>query len=282
VLVCFGFTHYLAKYTTDQTVIQRYLLAPSSRQAVRSLWVSVLLLWVVWVVFMIIGALLWAYYQGRPDLLPIEVRDKPDQVFAYFIGHQLPVGVTGLILAGVFAAAMSTLSSDLNSLASVLVDDFYNKISKSPTEKYRFLFSRFSVVISGIAAILLAIVLRKEKSMVDAFFSFSAIIAGGIVGVFFLGFFTKRCSSKALYVGLAIGIAFVAWATLTNSMEATKYAWLPKFKAHILWVGFFGNIVVFISGYLASLILSPGYIAEEGLTIYKSKASETLDGPGAG
>jgi len=279
-LVCFGFAHYLAKYTTDQTVVQRYLLAPSSRQAARSLWVSVLLLWVVWVVFMVIGALLWAYYETRPGLLPDAVRAKPDQVFAYFIGHQLPVGVTGLILAGVFAAAMSTLSSDLNSLASVLVDDFYNKLAKASSDKARFVFSRLSVIVSGLCAIGLAIALRKEKSMVDAFFGFSSIIAGGIIGVFFLGLFTRRCSSKGLYTGLSVGVAFVAWASVTNepnmkrlgldSLVRLMPAWLPRFEINILWLGLIGNLIVFILGYAASLILSGRYRAESGLTVYKN------------
>jgi len=276
--VCFGFAHYLAKYTTDQTVVQRYLLAPSSRQAARSLWVSIVLLWIVWVVFMIIGGLLWAYYEGKPGLLPDAVRAKPDQVFAYFIGHQLPVGVTGLILAGVFAAAMSTLSSDLNSLASVLVDDFYNKFAKGASEKSRFVFSRFSVIACGVCAILLAIALRREKSMVDAFFGFSSVIAGGIIGVFFLGLFTRRCSSKGLYAGLSVGVAFVAWASVTNEPHMKRLGldglvrampeWLPKFEINILWLGLIGNLMVFILGYAASLILSRGYKAQSGLTVY--------------
>jgi len=267
-LTCFGFTHYLAKYTTDQTVVQRYLLAPSSRQAARSLWVSVLFLWLVWVLFMSVGVLLWVYYQNHWQLLPDAVRQKPDQVFAYYIGHQLPVGVAGLILAGVFAAAMSTLSSDLNSLASVLVDDFYNKLASKSSEKGRFLFSRITVVTAGICAIFLAIALRKSKSMVDAFFTFSSIMAGGMIGMFFLGFFTRRSSMKGLYVGLSIGVAFITWATLTQQMQPSRYPWLPKFGINILWLGFLGNIVVFTTGYLASLILTPGYKAEVDLTIY--------------
>jgi len=188
--------------------------------------------------------------------------------------------VTGLILAGVFAAAMSTLSSDLNSLASVLVDDFYNKLAKASSDKARFVFSRLSVIVSGLCAIGLAIALRKEKSMVDAFFGFSSIIAGGIIGVFFLGLFTRRCSSRGLYTGLSVGVAFVAWASVTNepnmkrlgldSLVRLMPAWLPRFEINILWLGLIGNLIVFILGYAASLILSGRYRAESGLTVYKN------------
>ena len=267
-LLCFGLVLYLTRYATDQTVVQRYLLAPSQKQASRSIWVSVMFLSIVWVIFMFIGVLLWVYYDMQPELLPETVRQKPDQVFAYFIGHQLPVGVTGLVLAGVFAAAMSTLSSDLNSLASVLADDFYEKLAKAPTDKSRLLFSRLSVIVAGVGAIFLAIALRRAKSMVETFFVFSAIIGGGIVGVFFLGLLTRRCSKKGLYMGLVVGVTFIAWATLTKKMDASTLTWLPRFQLHIYWLGLLGNLVVFLVGYVASLIFSPGYRADADLTAY--------------
>ncbi len=270
VLLCFGFSLYMTKYATDQTVVQRYLLSASSKEACRSLRVSVLLLGIVWIIFMSIGVLLWVFYHIQPELLPDSVREKPDQVFAYFIGRQLPAGVTGLILAGLFAASMSTLSSDLNSLGSVLVDDFYNKLAKGATDKQRLLFSRFSVLATGILSIFLAMGLTKIKSMVDAFFTFSAIIAGGMMGMFFLGLFTRRCSKKGLYIGLVIGVTFIGWATFTNplQMDPSMFPWLPKFQINILWLGLFGNIVVFVTGYVASLIFNPGYRADDELTIY--------------
>jgi SSS family solute:Na+ symporter len=279
-LLCVGFTHYLARYATDQTVVQRYLLAPSNKQASRSLWVSVILLGIVWVVFMFIGILLWVYYEVEPGLLPAAVRDKPDQVFAYFIGHQIPAGVTGLILAGVFAAAMSTLSSDLNSLASVLTDDFYEKLARAATDKKRLFFSRLSVIVAGIGAIFLAIAMRRVKSMVETFFIFTSIMGGGMIGMFFLGLLTRRCSKKGLYVGLVIGVTLIAWATITNNpklLSPSTLPWLPRFTINILWLGLLGNVVVFATGYVASLILTPGHEAQEGLTIYSKDTSERAD-----
>jgi len=283
-LICFGFNHYMAKYSTDQTVVQRYLLAPSSRQASRALWISALFLGIVWVLFMTVGVLLWAFYETQPGLLPDVVRARPDQVLAYFIGHQLPVGVTGLILAGIFAASMSTLSSDLNSLASVLAEDFYSKLARGgigpgSDDRHRLLFSRISVLAAGILSIFFAMLLTKVQSIVDAFFLFSAVVAGGMMGMFFLGLFTKRASRKGLYIGLAVGVTFIAWAVLTNpkQMAPSTLPWLPKFGIHIYWVGLLGNIVVFIAGYLASLIFSPGYSAEDGLTIYGKAAPKAAE-----
>ena len=114
--------------------------------------------------------------------------------------------------------------------------------------------------------------------MVEAFFIFSSIMAGGMIGMFFLGFFTKRCSKKGLYIGLVIGVVFIMWATLTNEeyMKSSPLAsllrflpaWLPRFGIHIYWLGLLGNIVVFVVGYLASRIFTPAHRAEDGLTIY--------------
>ncbi|MHC4891450.1 MAG: sodium:solute symporter family transporter, partial [Planctomycetota bacterium] len=204
----------------------------------------------------------------------------PDQVLAYFIGHQLPAGVTGLILAGVFAASMSTLSSDLNSLASILSEDFYSKIVKGGSDRRGLLFSRISVLAAGFLSIFLAMLLTKVQSIVDAFFTFSAIIGGGMVGMFFLGLLTKRTSSKGLYIGLAIGVMFILWAALTKNQVVSEALpqWLPRYGIHIYWLGLLGNLVVFIAGYTASLVFSPGQRAEDGLTIYKSRIAKADDG----
>jgi SSS family solute:Na+ symporter len=279
-LLIFGLNHYMAKYATDQTVVQRYLLAPSSKQASRALWISVAFLGVVWVLFMTVGALLSIFYRMQPELLPDAVRAKPDQVLAYFIGHQLPAGVTGLILAGIFAASMSTLSSDLNSLASILAEDFYSKLAKSGSDRRRLMFSRLTVLAAGFLSIFLAMVLTKVQSIVDAFFTFSAIIAGGMLGMFFLGLFSRRAGKKGLYIGLAIGVTFIVWAALTriSTISERLPQWFPKYSIHVLWLGLLGNLIVSVAGYLASLVFCPGHKAEEGLTIYKSKTAGADDG----
>jgi Na+/proline symporter len=207
------------------------------------------------------------FYHLQPELLPSEVRAVPDQVLAYFIGHQLPPGITGLILAGIFAASMSTLSSDLNSLAAVLAEDFYTKLKSSFNDSQRLLFSRLSVLGAGLASILLAMGLTRIQSIVDAFFSVVSVVASGILGVFFLGLLTRRCSPKGLYVSLVFGIVFVAWATLSHSISIDTWTWLPRFQGHIYWVGMIGNLIVFCIGYLASLLLTPGYRSEKGLTV---------------
>jgi len=251
VMLCFGFNYYLQKYASDQTVVQRYLLAQSDRKAAGALWFSSGLIIIVWVMFMSIGVLLWAYYQLQPDLLPDAIRAQPDKVYPYFIGHQLPTGISGLILVGLLAATMSTMASDLNCRGAVLFDDYYNKFQNNRSVRQRLLFSRFSVLVSGLLCVMLAMAMTKIHSMANAAFDFMSLVGGGVLGMYTLGIFTKRCNTKGLYVGLVFGVIFILWAYFAGMNQLD---WLPKFPLHNLWVGLLGNIVVFTIGYLASLV----------------------------
>jgi SSS family solute:Na+ symporter len=271
VLFCFGMNYYLQKYSSDQTVVQRYLLSPTRKQAGHALWLASLLIMFVWLLFMSIGALLWTFYHIQSDLLPQSLWQQPDKVFPYFIGHQLPAGVSGLILAGLLAATMSTLSSDLNSLGAVLLDDYYNKIQKTRSDRQKLYFSRMSVLISGLLAVLLAMSMTQIKSMADAALNFVSLVAGGVLGMYALGFLTKRCSKTGLYVGIIMGVLFIFWAYFTSPEQNINIQWIPRFPLHTLWIGLLGNVFVFAIGYFISLTISPSYRADKTLTIYDSQ-----------
>jgi SSS family solute:Na+ symporter len=268
VLLSFGLNYWLQKYSSDQTVVQRYLISASKEEANRALWMSSFLIMFVWILFMSIGALLWTYYHIQPGLLPEALWTQPDKVFPYFVGHQLPPGITGLILAGLLAATMSTLSSDLNSLAAILFDDYYNKLKKVKTDKQKLLFSRMSVLICGILAIGLAMWMTQIKSMADAAFNFVSLVGGGVLGIYILGIFTKRTSNKGIYVGLFVGVMFALWAYFTNPAQGLAGIAF-RFPLHILWIGLLGNIIVLIVGYISSRLLSPHYQANIELTVYE-------------
>jgi SSS family solute:Na+ symporter len=267
-LIFFGFNFYLQKFVSDQTVVQRYLLSPSKKQAAKSLWLSTVLLSAVWIIFMTIGALLWSYYELNPALLPESIRTKPDQVFAYFIASELPAGLTGLILAGLIAATMSTLSSDLNSLASVLLEDYYKRWKKTRSELENLFLSRLTVLITGILSIMLAMAMTQIQSMADAAFHFVSIVAGGVMGMYFLGMMTRRTSPGALYVGLGISLIVILWIYLTNSYLTVIPDWVPVININTLWLGLISNILVFSIGLIASLILKRQFRADYDLTIY--------------
>ena len=261
VLLFFGLNFYLQKYAGDQTVVQRYLLAPSTGKARRALWVSSALVLFVWVLFLGIGALLWAHYQLQPGLLPAGLHATPDKVFPYFMAHGLPAGVTGFVLAGLLAATMSTLASDLNSLSAVVFNDYYRRFRRAESDGRHLVFSRLVVLGAGLLGVLLAMAMTRIASMADAAFDFVALVGGGVLGMYLVGMLTRRCSARGLYVGLAAGVAFVLWAQFCGPGK-TAFAWLPRLPLHTLWVGLIGNLIVFCCGYLASRLLPAGPAGE--------------------
>ncbi len=253
VLVFFGLNFYLQKYVADQTVVQRYLLASTTAQAGRALWLSSFLLMGVWLLFMSVGAVLWAYYQAGNGTVPPEVLAKPDRVFPYYIGHGMPAGMPGLILAGLLAATMSTLASDLNSLSAVAYDDYYRRLRPKASDEEHLKFSRRVVLVAGLLGVAVAMAMTRVHSMADAAFDFVSLVGGGVLGMYLLGILVPRCSSRALYVGLVVGVAFVLWATFCGRGETALPA-LPRFPLHTLWVGLLGNVVVFACGLATSFI----------------------------
>jgi solute:Na+ symporter, SSS family len=256
-LVFFGLNYYLQKYVADQTVVQRYLLARDSARAGRALWISSWLVMAVWGLFMVVGVLLWAFYQLQPGLLPDSVRATPDRVFPYFIAHALPPGLPGLMLAGLLAATMSTLSSDLNSLSAVVLDDYYRKLRPRVSEASHLIFSRTTVLVAGLLGVVLAMAMTRIQSMADAAFDFVSLVGGGILGMYMLGLAAPRCTARALHVGIASGVAFAVWANFCGTGR-TALGFLPRFQLHTLWVGLISNIVVFAVGYLASFLFRGG------------------------
>jgi SSS family solute:Na+ symporter len=254
-LVVFGLNFYTQKYASDQTVVQRYLVASTGGQAHRAVWMSSLLIVFVWVLFMTIGALLWAHYNLQPGLLPDALLERPDKIFPFFIGHGLPPGITGFIVAGLLAATMSTLSSDLNCLSAVMFDDYYRKLRPDCTDKQQLIFSRLVVAVAGLTGILLAMAMTRIHSMADAAFEFVSIVGGGVLGMYLLGMVT-RVPARAVYVGLAFGVLAILWAYFCGQ-NSTFLPAIPRFPLHSLWIGIAGNLTVFVTGWLAGLAMKP-------------------------
>lgn len=253
VLLCFSFNYYLQKYVTDQTIVQRMLLAPSDQRAGRALFQSSGLLVLVWVIFMSVGVLLWAFYALQPGLLPDAVRGKPDTVFPFFIANELPAGVRGLVLAGLVAGTVSTLSSDLNSLGAVVFEDYYRRWRPRATEKRQLGISRGVVLIAGFFCVGLAMAMTRIHSMADAALEFVSLVGGGVLGMFLLGMLVPRCSRQVLYGALACGAVFSLWATFCGPGD-DAISWLPRFPLHTLWVGVCANLMVFTLGWIGSRV----------------------------
>jgi solute:Na+ symporter, SSS family len=270
-----GIFYAIQKYGTDQTIIQRYLTAKSEKGAIRAALMGVLLSVPVWALFMFIGTALFSYYQLTPASLPEGMR--PDAVFPQFIMTGLPIGVTGLIVAALIAAAISSLDSDLNCLSAVGVEDYYKRFRPNSTDEQQLHMGKLFVLISGIGAVGVASIylLAGNTGVLGVVFTLYAIFSGGIAGMFLLGLFSKRANKQGLYIGVAACVLFTAWAVLSSTpfeIDGTKVKLIDmgdwNYSHHKYMLGVYSHFVLFIVAYIASFFFK-GKEVPENLTIYK-------------
>ncbi|MFO7904634.1 MAG: sodium:solute symporter [Planctomycetota bacterium] len=202
----------LATHGTDQLMVQRYLAAGNQKGAGRALMISGFVVCAQFAVFLLIGIGLACFYQFSP---PATAFSRGDQVFARFIVDHLPVGVTGITVAAVFSAAMSTLSSSLNSSAAAAVNDLYRPVfSEPPSDRHLLNASRAFTVLFGLVQIAVGIAGQGfQQAVIDNVLAIAGFTTGPILGVFFLGVLTKWVSQKSALVGLihGIGILTAVW-----------------------------------------------------------------------
>jgi SSS family solute:Na+ symporter len=254
VLSLYGFFFYLQKYTADQTIVQRYLVAKSDREALQGITLGAILCLPVWTLFMLIGTLCWVFYTNGGEQLPHYIH-KADEVFPYFITTHIPAGLAGLFLAALFGAAMANLSSDLNSLAAIGVQDYYRVLKPASTERQRLFIARFIVAIAGLLCIAVATRLaHTQGTALSLWYTISAIAAGGLAGLFLLAFLSERASEMAAYTGIAASIVFTAWATLTLGGGKLWNLGRFNFPLHGYMIGVIGHLVLLVIGYVASFL----------------------------
>lgn len=241
VMIVGNLATHLIPYTTDQSVVQKYLTTSSEREAARGIGINALLTIPTALIFFSIGTALFVYYKNHPERLNPGL--QTDASFAWFIANNLPVGIAGLVLAGVFAAAMSTMSSSLNSIATAIVTDFLVRLRPASTERFRLKMARVLTLLFGLIGTAVALLMAgfEIKSLWDLFLQSIGLTGSGLAGIFILGIFTRRANSAGALVG-AFASALVLFL-------------LPRFTS----LQFFlhaatGIATCVIAGYLASLL----------------------------
>ncbi|GAB2992200.1 sodium:solute symporter [Cyclobacterium sediminis] len=255
VILIYGLFINLQNFGVDQNYVQRYLSAKSDKEAVKSTLLGSLLYVPVSLLFFFIGTALFAYYQAMPELLPEKFSDlsQADKVFPYFIVSGLPVGMTGLLIASIFAAGMSTISTSINSSATIILTDHYKRyIAPDVNGKSEMRVLLFSSFVMGLLAIIVAIAFNGVESALDAWWALSAIFSGGILGLFLLGFIGKNIKQKYAAIGVALGVLVIAWMSLSPVILEEGMRFRSTFHANLTIV--FGTIVIFLVGFLLSAL----------------------------
>lgn len=255
VLIATFFTN-LTTYGTDQTMVQRYMTTETEKQAQKSVLTNALLTIPATLLFFFVGTVLYVYYKHNPADLSLTITDG-DAILPWYIYSQLPQGVTGLLISGIFAAAMSTLSSSMNSAATAYVVDIHSKIVKKEA-KDNLHTAKIATFFLGIAGIAFAYMMAtwEIKSLWDEFNKILGLVLGSLGGLFLLGMITRKANAAGALCGI-IGSIFIQLIVIQQQ------------SVHLLLYTTTGFASCFIIGYIASWII-PGKTKNiDHLTIYK-------------
>ena len=233
----------LATHGTDQLMVQRYLSARSQKEAGRALALSGLVVCGQFALFLLIGVALACFYDRFPPQTPFP---RGDEVFPAFIVDHLPVGTVGIVVAAVFAAAMSTLSSSLNASAAAAVNDFYLPWRRGKASaKHLLQMSRGLTIVFGLVQIGVAVVGQLlQQSVIESVMTIAGFTTGVVLGVFFLGVCTSGVTQRSALGGLVGGLA-----VMTAVVFGTNLTW-P-------WYALVGSCVTLAIGLTAHALL-PG------------------------
>jgi SSS family solute:Na+ symporter len=210
-----GFFLTLATHGIDQDNVQRMLSCADEREGIKSLLASAAVILPVMVLFLAIGTLLWYTHAAHPELKPElpagAIGNPSDYYFPHFIANHLPPGVRGFVFAGIFAAALSSLTSVMNALAATTVADFYEPfIKQRSTDTHYLRAARVFTVLWGLALMGLAwFFIGSDESIFTLALKVLTYFYGAILGVFLLGIFTRRGSVLSTTVGMLAGVAAV-------------------------------------------------------------------------
>jgi Na+/proline symporter len=256
VLILGSIAQNLISYTSDQAVVQRYMTTSTEKLAARSIWTNGIMALFAGALFFLIGSALFVFYKMHPAHL--DPAFKNDAIIPLFIVNELPIGIAGLLVAGIFAAAQSTISTSMNSTATALVTDFIQPYASSKPDRYFLNIGRALTFIIGLAGTSFAVLLGTAdiKSLLDQFFAFIGLFGGSLGGLFLLGLFTKRATGRGAFTGAIIGAAILY---IVQSYTDT----------HLYLYAFVGVTSCFIAGYLSSLLIGGPKSSTSGLTIFE-------------
>jgi SSS family solute:Na+ symporter len=273
VILFYGFFINLNNFGMDQNYIQRYHAAKSTKQAAKSVWLCVAIYVPASFLFFVIGSCLYAYYSQHPDLIlglkhqvaverlpasasPGEITafmgkltpaDYGDKIMPHFMVTKIPAGLVGIIVAAILSAAMSTISSGMNSSATVFTIDIYKRYFKPHlNEKNTLNALHTGTVLFGFAGMAAGIAMIGVKSILDLWWQLSGIFAAGMLGLFLLGIISRQTRNHEAIIASIIGVLVILWLTFP-AIIPEQYATLRStLNTNMIIVA--GTLAIFLTG----------------------------------
>lgn len=235
VIILGGMANNLISYTSDQTVIQRYLTTKDEAGARRSILLNGVMSVFVSIAFFAIGAGLYTFFKTHPAELDFTMA-KADTIFPFFMMSQLPPGIAGLLIAAIFAATMSTISSNINSVATAFSVDFYKRFRPSATDKATLTVARRTCIVSGVLGMGIALLMATWDilSLLDFFQEILGLLSSGLGGLFLMGIFCPRIGGRAALIGFVCGVAAVFLTRYLTDTSFLLYGFIGMFSSIIV------------------------------------------------
>lgn len=242
VVIVAGIANSLITYSSDQTIIQRYMSTADQKKAAQSIWLNACIAIPVTVLFFLIGSGLYTYYISHPASFPLTLENN-DAIYPFFIVNSLPAGLAGLLVAAIFAAAMSTLSSNINSTSAAITCDFVKVFFPNLSQRSLIRCGQWVGIIAGLSGMIMAMMMATWdiKSLWDQFNFYLGLLTGSLGGLFLMGIFIRRIDSVGALGGVIGSFAALQWLSMNS-------------KCSFLLYGFLGMTICCVIGLLISLV----------------------------
>lgn len=254
-MLLIGLTNWLTEYSSNQNTVQRYCASRSTQEARRGLWVYLFTALPIWAFYMFLGTALWVFFQVFPDpqagaILSGEAR--AETLMPLFITDYLPAGLAGLVIAAALAAAMSSLDSSINSVTTVSVVDLYRRHWKPGRDDRHYLRVAWGIAMA-VTGLMIAGALwlhnADTRTLQDTSTILVSLLGGGMLGLYLLGFFSRRGDARAAWCGIVCTLLFTTWTVLTNQGMLPAALSAPF---DLYYTGLIGNLILFAVGYLTA------------------------------
>lgn len=249
VCLVYGIFINLQNFGIDQNYVQRYITAKDDKQAKFSAWFGGMLFVPISAFLFFIGTALFSYVQASPGMLPEGITG--DKVFPWFIVNKLPQGLTGLMIAAIFAAGMSSIASSITTSSTIVLTDYYQRFfNKNATNKQSMIVLYSTNACVTVIGILVAFAFMSVESALDAWWALSSIFGGGMLGLFLLGYVSQKTRNVDAAIGVVCGTLVVIWISVSKFFFGSLTAFQSPFHANLAIV--LGTSTVFLVGFLVN------------------------------